>query len=63
MNKWYILLLCLFVCFRAKPVAFGSLGVKLELQLLAYTTDRATRNPRCARDLHQAHSNAGSLTH
>ena len=40
------------------------LGVKLELQLLAYTTATATWGPSCNCDLYIiAHSNTGSLTH
>ena len=39
------------------------LGVKPELQLLAYTTATAMRDPSRSCDLHHSHSNAGSLTH
>ena len=39
------------------------LGVKLELQLPAYTTATAMQDPSCIFDLHTAHGNAGSLTH
>ena len=37
-------------------------GVKLELQLLVYTTATATRDSSCICDLHTAHGNASSLT-
>ena len=39
------------------------LGVKLELQLPAYTTATATPEPSCACDLHHSSHNTGSLTH
>ena len=43
------------------------LGVKLELQLSAYTTATAKQDPSHVCDLHQtyttAHGNTGSLTH
>ena len=39
------------------------LRVKLELQLLAYTTATATAGPRLVCNLTAAHSNTGTLTH
>ena len=39
------------------------LGVKLELQLLVYTTATATRNLSASVTYTTVHSNAGSLTH
>jgi len=39
------------------------LGVKLELQLPAYTTATATPDPSCICDLCPDHGNAGSPTH
>ena len=39
------------------------LGVKLELQLLAYTTATATLGLSHISDLHHSQGNAGSLTH
>ena len=42
--------------FRATPVACGGsqAGVKLELQLPAYTTATAMQDPSCACDLHHS---------
>ena len=39
------------------------LGIKLELQLPAFTTATAMQDLSCVCDLHPAHSNVGSLTH
>ena len=39
------------------------LGVESKLQLLAYATATTMPDPNHVRDLHTAHSNAGSLTH
>ena len=40
-----------FFLFRASPMEVPRLGVKQELQLLAYTTAKATLNPSCICDL------------
>ena len=52
-----------FCLFRAAPMAHGGsqTGVKLELQLLAYTT--ATSDPSCVWTYTTAHGNTRSLIH
>ena len=50
---WYFV--CLFCLFTATPVTYGSsqaIGVKSELQLLAYATSTATWDPSHICDLH-----------
>ena len=37
-----------------QPIEVSRLGVKLKLQLLAYTTAAATRHPSCICDLHHS---------
>ena len=50
-----------FLGLHLRHVEVPSLGVKSELQLLAYTTVTAMSNPSRVSYLH--HSYAGSLTH
>ena len=54
-----------FFFFMAVPVAYGNswAGVEAELQLPAYTTATATRDPSASVARATAYSNAGSLTH
>ena len=50
--------------FRAtRHMEVPRLGVKSELQLLAYTTATAMLEPSHVCDLHYSHSNTRSLTH
>ena len=60
----YICIFCFFFL-RLHPwhMQVPRLGVKLELQLLAYITAIATWDLSPVCDLHQAHGNARSLTH
>ena len=61
--RWTYMCMCLF-CFlgpHLQHTEVPRLGVKLELQLLAYAT--ATWDPSHIYDLHHSHSNARSLTH
>jgi len=46
----------LFLLFRAKPAAYGisRIGIKSELQLLAYISTTATWDPSCVCDLHHS---------
>ena len=53
-----------FVFALLEQMETPQLGVELELQLLAYTTDTATRYPSCVCNLyHTAHGSAESFTH
>ena len=58
----FIFIYC-FGFFSAAPMEVPRLGVKFELQSLAYATASATQDPSCIVTYVAAHGNTGYLTH
>ena len=64
-SKILVFCFCLFFLggLHLWDIEVPRLGVKLELQVPAYTTVTAMPDLSCVYDLNPAHHNAGSLTH
>ena len=61
---FFLFFIFCFVGLHSRHMEVPRVGVKLELQLPAYTAATVAPDPSSICDLHHtAHSNAGSLTH